>query len=578
MRVPLLALALLAACPLLARAGAAQVDAAKAGAARANRASAITAAGRSMDQALAGTLAGLGTQAAPQRSVMLLLDVTPSLIQAGFGDALERCIATHAERLAKVELGLWVVGETSPVLPLGADGPALLRAVRAALKKPTAQIKNLYAATRDLLRAFPGRSQPREILLVSLENGDAEDEVESTARALAHSKVVLRLIGSEAYLSDSYWVYRGGNQAPRGTELRGGDGAFCALPFGWMFQQVVGNEVAPATTPVWGLARMVAASGGRAHIYAPPPSTGHRCAIYGGCLFCNNSEHDPEVDSYWKTRVELFTASTASREEVYAAAATDPYYRIVLDAWQKASKARLIGSQPLVRLAGARLQEQRARRARGFGLSGTQFKRFSRDAKKAAYSAAAILSGMRAKLARVPKGEGIPRYEAMAHHTALMLQVTRINMLQLHFFCEEIAPQWVARRPPEYSPPEQDPVRQRERRPRGLAYTTFCLCHGAAPFKEIELPGGLATAKEFEQLQEMMDGYLEKFGHTPFGFSLRKAGIARFHLTYPGVVGKRPRRRPRSGEDEGPKTPTTPRRPSRAGGSSGGTGGPTTGR
>ena len=77
-------------------------------------------------------------------------------------------------------------------------------------------------------------------------------------------------------------------------------------------------------------------------------------------------------------------------------------------------------------------------------------------------------------------------------------------------------------------------------------------------------------------LDSLYTAFQQKYGRSQFGYLMRRNGIARFWVTYPGVVGKIPRNRPKSTSDA--PTTTTPSRPQRAApGGSGGASGPTTG-
>jgi hypothetical protein len=165
----------------------------------------------------------------------------------------------------------------------------------------------------------------------------------------------------------------------------------------------------------------------------------------------------------------------------------------------------------------------------------------------------------------------------MAEFTAVMLQVTRVNLTTFAGWCEEIAPGLVVRQPPAYAPPEVDPEPvDRARRAVGIGSSNHCLCHGVGPFFGVELPGGAALRAELQTLDSMVRRFETLHGHTPVAAGLHRSGIAHFWLTYPGVAGKLPRKRPKSSAD---KDPITERgRLPRAGGSSGGTAGPTTGK
>ena len=75
-------------------------------------------------------------------------------------------------------------------------------------EKPSTTIQNVYASLRkaaDFLEDRPGK---KEILLVTLENGDGEDDLERTVSHLVKKGVKVQAITREAYLSDTYWLRR----------------------------------------------------------------------------------------------------------------------------------------------------------------------------------------------------------------------------------------------------------------------------------------------------------------------------------------------------------------------------------
>jgi hypothetical protein len=80
-----------------------------------------------------------------------------------------------------------------------------------------------------LLAQRPGA---RSILLLTLENGDAEDDLDGTAARLEQVHVQVHIVASEAYVADSYWAERGWEKSPRGTKLTGGDSGMIDLPWG----------------------------------------------------------------------------------------------------------------------------------------------------------------------------------------------------------------------------------------------------------------------------------------------------------------------------------------------------------
>ena len=159
-----------------------------------------------------------------------------------------------------------------------------------------------------------------------------------------------------------------------------------------------------------------------------------------------------------------------------------------------------------------------------------------------------------------------------------MLQVTKVNLVTFAGWCREIAPVWLAKDPPAPAPPERAPI-DHPQRAVGFGYSNYCLCHGPRPFLEVELPGGAALREELGKLDAMVTRFAATYDQTPYVVALHRQGLARFHLTYPGVLAERPRERPNSQSAPDPTPLTGGARPARGGttGTGGGAAGPTTG-
>jgi hypothetical protein len=519
----------------------------------------------------------LGTREVRERTLLILLDATPAVQAAGFADALATALEEQSAMLARTKLGLGVVGHRGTVaLAPSSDHAAVLAEVRARLQQPSGEIQNVYASLREAAAALGGGTSERELLLVTFDNGDAEDDVEQTLTALRRAKVKLIALTNEAYVADSYWAARPHHQAPKGTTLTGGDGPVIDLPWGWLFQVATANEITPAAVGPYALSRLAAETGGRVHLYAAPNQTGHVCAIYSACLFCSG-DHLPRDEAYWEQRVARLTPPTIARREMLVKLGRDVYFRALLHAWKRAADEGLVRSEPSVRLQGATATVDRQRFANPFDLSGVAFDRHQKQAERAAAAAGEIGTWLENELQRLGADRGLARQEAGAHLTRLFLQLARVNLISFAAWCRDVAPGLMAGETA-LAPPEvaQGPADQRA---VGIGITNLCLCHGVRPFYEVELPGGPALRQELEKLDVLASAFLARYGHTQYAYALHRAGIARFHLTYPGIAGAQPRVRPKSDADTNPTT--TPRftRPDRGGSSAspGGASGPTTG-
>lgn len=528
-----------------------------------------------MGEALDAILLGRRTEGEKAGALFFLVDPTTTLKESGFARemaaALERAVATMADR----QIAVAAVGAPRAVKVFGPDDHgALVARLDELLASPVDEIKNVYKDLRAAAGLLAETSGERELVLVSLDNGDAEDDLEGTVEQLRKLKVRFSCVASEAYLSDSYWASHRNEIPSSKWEIYGGDGAFIELPWGWLFQMTVANEVAPSGTAVYPLSRLAAATEGRVHLYAPPSGT-HQCQVYGTCLFCSG-DHMPRNEIYWRSKVTDFGPSTASRDEVMAAAAADPAFRAMLRAWEKAYAKGLLRGSPSVAISGNGLAAQRLRNGKDSGLfSGGGIPKKRRTALQLAVDCEAIRAELEEALAGIDQLSSLPRYRAMATFTLVMLRVTKANLLSYAGWCEEIAPAQAAKSAPELLLPEID-TPNRGRRATGIGFSNFCLCHGVAPFRKVELPGGPAFRAEMDLLAQEVESFETRFAHTPYIAALHRSGIADFTFTYPATYVKPPR------PLRGSKTAgdgTTPRVPTgRPSGSSGGTSGGTTGK
>jgi hypothetical protein len=538
-------------------------------------AASVTEPGRTLARPLDIVLGGR-TRRPEERTIVLLLDPSQGLQQAGFVAALGKAIADNRATLAKTRLGLCLTGEHGgTVVAPTSQFDQVVRAAKAALRTPTGEFRNLYAGAREAVSAFKGSKGERTLLLVALENADVEDDVAQTASLLKKADVTLVALTSEATLADSYWAGRPNQRRPRKTELTGPDGAVVDLPWGWLFQSVPANETTPAGYAMWGLNHLAAATEGRVFLHASSQQTRHQCGgVRTTCLFCSGDHEHPD-DSWNMALVAQLSPSVSSRDDTMKELGRDPVFRAMIDTWRAAARAGLVRSEPPIKISTTSASPDRARNGRDLGLlARAGFKRNAKKARQAAKKAQQLRDALADRLATLGKDAGSMRSRAAASYTVVMLQVTRVNLLTYAAWCEQDAPALfdgdLEPQPPEV--PRVDP----DRRPVGIGFSNFALCHGVEPFYGVELPGAPELRPELERLDAMFRGYQLRYGKSQFGYALRRNGIAQFWPTFPGIAGNVKRRRPKSNNDQ--KGPITERRPTRSGGgSAGGAGGPTTG-
>ncbi len=531
--------------------------------------------GRSLDRILDLVLLPDGSPIEGDRTLVFLLDPTTSLASAGFPEKLSRALRRHASSLGETALGIATVGgEGRTAFGPASEAKSAVAAAEAALAKPASAFQNVYADLRRVAGEAKRRRGQRDVVLVTLENGDAEDDLEATVQALRQAKVRVFVVARQAFLSDTYWAGRTAG-APAGTKVSGAESAFVELPWGWLFQQGRANESVGSGFPVWGLSRTAEASGGRVFLYYPPSKSEHSCIHYGTCPFCFNNDHIVEDEAYQSHRLRALAPFVASRKDVLGEAARDPYYRALLSAWEAASKKGLVASRPSVKRTGGSLQLQKNVLGRLVALgSSVAFASHASKARKLLAAIDGIERDLRSAIDKVGEGDGSDRYRAMAEATWVQLRILRVNTLLYAAFCDEIGPTLAGRKAGEWELPEI-PYYADGTRFTGIGWTTMSLCHGVAPYAEMYLPGGAEVREEMKALEGVVDPYLRRYAHTPFAAFVRKSGIARFTLTVRGKYVPPPKRKiPGSDSDD---TTTTPDRPARGGPSGGSGGGPTTG-
>ena len=532
----------------------------------------VTEPGRTIERALDLALAGRASEAV-ERTLMVVVDPSEALATAGFVDAFVAALAANQKFLARTEVGLGLVGSkgcvvVSPTM----RHDEVVAALRQSAGGPSG-LHNVYESVRDAAAELARAKGERTMLLVTLENGDLEDDVEKTAQLLRKAKIGMEVLTSEATLADCYWQRHGNQQVPTGTALLGGDGALVDVPWGFLFQREPANEMTPSGYAAWGLNRLAAATEGRVFLYASSAETQHQCAFFGTCLFCDRDHELP--DAGWNSALVSQVAPLVSaRDEALKELGADPCFRLVMRTWQAAAKEGLIESNPAVRVQGTSAAPDRARAGRDLRLLDPgNFERSAKRAEQAAKKALQLRQQLAAAIAQLPT-EGIsPRARASAEYLLVLLQLTRVNLVTFVGFCREYAPKWFDARS-ELLPPELPPF-DADANPAGIFYENLSLCHGVRPFHAVELPGGEELRQELLQLEAMFNSFQHRYGKGQFGYALRRNGIARFHPVFLGVAKGPVRKRPKSGEQ--PKGPTTPVRPTRRGGSSSPAGGPTTG-
>lgn len=534
--------------------------------------------GRRIDRALDIVLDATARGATGARTLCILVDPTPSLQAAGFADRLEAALERGASRLGATELVVTKAGEKDPVLQAPTqDRAAVAKAVRQSLVGAKNTVRNVYADVRAAAALLAARPGVHELLLVTLENGDVEDDLEGTIAALRRAKVRTYVLTTEAFLADSYAASHPTKDAPKGGVWTGGDGAFAEIPWGWLFQSSNGNEAAASGYAAYGLTRLCAAAEGRVFLASDPGSSSHACMTFGTCPFCSG-DHVVSGELYVPARLRTLAPLAEEREAVYAAAAKDPWWRAVHAAWKDASDAGLVRSRPSLDISGGVGKPERRTTGSWAPLvgNGIAFTSLSSHAGKALEACDRVRVALEADLLKIKGDEGSARWRAVAQYVRLMLYVTRVNLVQYIGWCQEVGPVIAGRKPgeAEATPPEQ-PWFGDATRMVGVSYTGWSLCHGVRVFEELHLPGGAAMKDALHDLDGVYSAFMMRYAGTPFAVAAHRTSIAHILPTIQGKAPPPPPKKAGGGTGTDPTTPTE--RPARESGGTAGGGATTSG-
>ncbi|MFV1959128.1 MAG: hypothetical protein ACC662_06905 [Planctomycetota bacterium] len=511
------------------------------------------------------------------RALLLLLDVTPSLQKAEFADAFARAMERQADAFEGTRIGIARVGRPGrPRLRPTADGTRVRQTLREVVAEVDTRFQNVYADVRRVVPTLAREKGRREILLVTYENGDAEDDLEATVRALTRNDVRLSVITREAFLSDTWWAIRR-PRGPKGTDFTGPEAAFIELPWGLRYQGLPGNTTVLSGFAMFGLTRLAAASGGRVYLHYPADAVPHVCIarLRGFCPFCAG-DHVPPNEVYEAHRLRVFSPLVGSRKEVIARAGRDLYCRAVLRAWETASRSGLVYSRPGLRPTGGGWKGERFpyRGWTGLGAS-TAFPREADHARRLLKSLDLVIRTLEDGIERGEARGGLAHYRAIADTTRVLLYVTRMNLTLFQAYCREVGPRETTTLGRDVSPPEV-PLHPDESRFLYIGYASMSLCHGVAPFRNLRLPGGARTQQALDSLETVYAPFARRYAHTPYLQAVRRSGLARFRLVRGRGYVPPGRRIPPTETEEQVTLPARPTRPG-SGAGSGGAGTPTSG-
>ena len=543
----------------------------------------ITEPGRSLRRPLDMFLATAPDSKTSARSLLVVLDPSPAVAEAGFGREFRAALASCGD-LREARLGLFVVGAPKArVAPVAGEAERVGALIVAQLARPNEEPQNVFAALREAVPLLARCEAPRRLLLVTLDNGEAEDAVEETAKLLKRHQIQLDVITREACFADSQGAACGNPMTgearvpPRNALWVGGDAPWIDLPYGFLFQPYDTNSITPAGYAPWALARLVyGGGGGRVFLHAGATTYGHHCILRGECPTCGvhfywpdtrGKHHENHTEAYLPGRLEAMAPLVVSRTEAAECLTKDPYARAVHVAWQRAHEAGLVAGQPPLTLQENRLVPEKSEpdweRFAEFDLLGgfrpNDVPRIGKRARELAAAAAEIEVGLAKVLATNPDGD--PRQRAIAHATQAMLLLTRVSLLSLERYCRQDAAEAL-----------RQLAAAGEKGEPSLTCDEQSICHGMASYLRRETEEGPVRA-EMARLARLLDAFEQSFGGSPVSFAVRRLSFPKFRIWLYDADAEKKAPRPQSEERRGPETP--PRRPARP--ASAPASGPTTG-
>jgi hypothetical protein len=511
------------------------------------------------------------------RTLAIVVDPTASLQKASFDAAFRSAVHRHRGGLATTSI--FVLDPGGIRLGPTKNLEKVTTLVEDLVAKPDASIRNVYKPVRAAAEALAERPGQREILLVTLENGDAEDDLEKTVAALVRAGVRVNVIARESFLSDTWWAIRPTLGLPK-HRMSGTEGAFPELPWSFVFQRAAANQAVSSGFAMFGLSRLAAETGGKVWLHYPTTGSRTLCIPGTGCIcpICHHDHLDCS-EEYQHHRLRALAPLIGPRRKVGSKMASDPYFQAAIGAWTVASKKGVMIYRPTVEWTGDGLRVAPLRHGKRVLLGDTAaFTSQANRAEKAVRALDLILGQLRDALKHADTTGGSERGRAIAEFTRVMLEVTRFNYLHYRAFCRDVGPTWETEEAAARLRPPEIPVLRPDYLYYRIAWINLSLCHGVGPYLDHRFPGGERLQRELASLDESVRAFRAKYAKTPFAQAIRRQCLARFYLVGSPQAGyTAPRWVPRAAK-KGAETPAAgPRRPTRGAPSGGGSGGTTTG-
>ena len=429
-------------------------------------------------------------------------------------------------------------------------------------KPPTHSYVNLMASVRKVSTSYAGFPGSRHLVVLSLDNGDGEDHLESTAKLVRRTRFQLLIISREAILSDPHWARQPPNPGKVPFALEGPECAHREIPWGWALQNSDSHEGVASGYGIYGLQRLVAQTRGRYYLYYPPTQEGSgHCARYR-CRLCNG-QHSSCSQTYRSERLQFFAPLAESRSQYQARQRRSKAHALLLSTWKTAHKKGWLRSAPPYQPGKTVVPGARRQSGPTYGTSHLDPARVSSLAKRAIKDRKQIL----ALIQKIEKAVGVqkidrksPREIAACDVLLAQLHCLRFNLLQLIHFSHQLD-SWRKAKGKPLDPWTANPIQGKPGTRLWIYVQNLTFCHGTERLHEIRWLGGPEADQELKLLSSRISRLLEKYDGTPYEMAVRWIGLSIFEpyeYTPQTATAQAKRRRAQSSEDENATTDDPP--------------------
>jgi hypothetical protein len=402
------------------------------------------------------------------------------------------------------------------------------------------------------------------VVLLTQENGDSEDDVEATLKALKDAKIVLLPVVPESVYSDPYWA---GALTGTGSyyvdiekfkklpfQLKGPESAFLEFPFGWPFTRIDPTYTVPSGFAPYALDRLATYTGGRSFLYSGEKTPFGFCRRYG-CPLCGG-QHQACGAPLDEIKLKMTAPDIGSRAEYAARHGRDRLYAAVLNAWDRLHRDGILRGLPPLKAGSGGLSENKP-------AGPPSYRDPRQDTLKNAETvekiAAELLEASR-KLEKESTLRTVATADAFAVHLLLLGQSYR----QFSAYFDELSKPG--------KPQGVDGVGGSALEPANgekiisYHFIQYYLCHGGARLKEVSF---LGDPTSLHAAFDVADRIIEKHKGTPWEMLIRRASLAVFTPIFErpattGGSGTSNRTRPSStSTPNNTETPGSPARPTR---------------